>query len=117
MAMTLRHPLRDRHKKRKRGETAQLAAQLAPLEEQDKHAARRQGANGHGAAHNGGSSLIQEPGALIVDTGGLNLPTEFTESGGGNFWDIEPVVLVIVGVMLVFIAFIAWQISLMPPVE
>jgi hypothetical protein len=117
--MTLRHPLRDRHKKRKKGETAQLAAQLAPLEEQDKQAARRQGAtNGHsdGAAQNGGR-LIQEHGALIVDTDGLHLPSELTEKGGGKFWEIEPAVLIVVGAALAFIAFIAWLISRMPPVD
>ena len=117
MAMTLRHPLRRR---RKKGDTAQLAAQLAPLEEQDRQAARRQGANGGragggGAGQNGGR-LIQEPGALIVDTEHLNLPRELTEAGAGRFWQIDAVVLVIVGAMLAFIAFIAWQISLMPPV-
>ncbi|HZG52376.1 MAG TPA: hypothetical protein VEZ40_09580 [Pyrinomonadaceae bacterium] len=107
--MTLGYPLRDRHKKRKKGETAQLAAQLAPLEEQDTRAARRQG-----AGQNGGR-LIQEHGALIVDTDGLNLPRELTESGdAGALWKIEPVVLVIVGAMLVFVAFIAWKISEMP---
>jgi hypothetical protein len=114
--MTIRHPLRDRHQKRHKGDTAQLAAQLAPLEEQDSRAARRQGANGHGAGGQNGGRLIQEQGALIVDTNHLNLPRELTESGERRFWDIEPVVLVIVGVMLLFIAFIAWQISLMPPV-
>ncbi|HEX8130119.1 MAG TPA: hypothetical protein VF527_13535 [Pyrinomonadaceae bacterium] len=116
--MTLRHPLRDRYKKRKRGDTAQLAAQLAPLEEQDKQAARRQqgATNGRGAAQNGGT-LIQEQGVLIVDTNHLNLPPELTETGGGRVWQIEPVVIVIVGAMLLFIAFIAWQISLMPMVE
>jgi hypothetical protein len=31
-----------------------------------------------------------------------------------TFFGMEPVVLVILGVMLVFIAFIAWQISLLP---
>jgi hypothetical protein len=37
------------------------------------------------------------------------------ESGDEKtFLGIEPVVLVIVGVMLAFIAFIAWQISQMP---
>ena len=108
--MTIRHPLGG-HKKRKKGDTARLAAQLAPLEEQDTHAARRQG-----AGQNGGR-LIQEHGALIVDTDGLNLPKELTGSGESRAWDIEPVVLVIVGAMLAFIAFIAWQISLMPRVE
>jgi hypothetical protein len=111
--MTLRHPLRDHYKKRKKGDTAQLAAQLAPLEEQNARAAKRQGGNGR---ENGGR-LIQEHGALIIDTEGLNLPKELTEAGGGRVWDIEPVVLVIVGVMLLFIAFIAWQISLMPTVQ
>jgi len=114
--MSIRHPLRDRHKRRKKGDTAQLAAQLAPLEEQDKQAARRQGANGQSASQNGGR-LIREHGALIVDTDHLNLPTELTETGGGRVWDIEPVVLVIVCATLVFIAFIAWQISLMPRTE
>ena len=113
MAMTLRHPLR---RKRKKGETAQLAAQLAPLEEQDAQAARQQGANGRGADQNGGR-LIQEHGALIVDTGHLNLPKELTETRASRLWDIEPVVLVIVGAMLIFIAFIAWKISEMPPVK
>jgi hypothetical protein len=115
--MTIRHPLRDRHKKRHKGDTAQLAAQLAPLEEQDTRAARRQGANVHGAGGHNGGRLIQEHGALIVDTEGLHLPRELTETGESGFRDIEPVVLVIVGAMLLFIAFIAWQISLMPRVE
>jgi hypothetical protein len=113
--MTIRHLLRDRHKKRKKGDTAQLAAQLAPLEEQDARAAALQGASGRsgGAAQNGGR-LIREHGALIVDTDNLNLPRELTEADKGRLWDIEPVVVVIVVGMLIFIAFIAWQISLMP---
>jgi hypothetical protein len=115
--MTIRHPLRDRHKKRKKGDTAQLAAQLAPLEEQDKQAARRQqGANGHGAGQNGGR-LIQEQGALIIDTDHLNLAAELTETRNEKAWVVEPVVLVIVCAVLAFIAFIAWQISLMPRTE
>lgn len=115
MAMTFRHPLR---KKRKKGDTAQLAAQLAPLEEQDAHAARKQGANGHGAGQNGG--LIQEHGALIVDTEHLNVLKGMGEGGDAgekHFLGIEPVVLVIFCVMLAFIAFIAWQISQMPQVQ
>jgi hypothetical protein len=113
--MTIRHPLRDRHKKRKKADTAQLAAQLAPLEEQDTHAAALQGANGSSSssAQNGGR-LIRERGALIVDTNNMNLPRELTEADKGRLWDIEPVVIVIVVGMLIFIAFIAWQISLMP---
>jgi hypothetical protein len=110
--MTLRHPL---HRKRKKGDTAQLAAQLAPLEEQNAQAAKRQSANGHGAGQNG--RLIQEHGALIVDTENLHVLKGMGEGGGdakGHFLGIEPVVLVILIAMLAFIAFIAWQISLMP---
>ncbi|HEX8424557.1 MAG TPA: hypothetical protein VF634_14210 [Pyrinomonadaceae bacterium] len=112
MAMTFRHPLR---RKRKKGDTAQLAAQLAPLEEQDAHAARRQGANGNGPGQHGG--LIQEHGALIVDTDNLHVLRgldEGNDSETGRFFGIEPVVLVILCAMLVFIAFIAWKISQMP---
>jgi hypothetical protein len=112
--MTIRHPLRDRHKKRKKGDTAQLAAQLAPLEEQDTHAAALQGANGRVGTSQNGGRLIREHGALIVDTDHLNLPKELTEADKGKLWDIEPVVIVIVVGMLIFIAFIAWRISLMP---
>ena len=113
--MTFRHPLR---RKRKRGDTAQLAAQLAPLEEQNAHAARKQGVNGHGAGQNGG--LIQEHGALIVDTDHLNVLKglgEESQTGKGHFLGIEPVVLVILCVMLAFIVFIAWKISEMPLVK
>jgi hypothetical protein len=115
MAMTLKNPL---HRKRKKGDTAQLAAQLAPLEEQNAHAARKQGANGHGSGQNGG--IIPEHGALIVDTENLNVLKglgEGDDQGQGHFLGIEPVVLVILCVMLVFIAFIAWKISQMRLVE
>ena len=113
--MTLRHPL---HRKRKKGDTAQLAAQLAPLEEQNAQAAKRQGANGHGASQNGG--LIQEHGALIVDTENLHVLRgmgERGDAGKGRFFGIEPIILVILIAMLIFIAFIAWQISLMPEIQ
>ena len=109
------HPQR---RKRKKGDTARLAARLAPLEELDARAAEQQGANGRGAGNGGG--LIQEQGALIVDTENINVLKGMGEGGGGgrrNFLGIEPVVLVILLVMLAFIAFIAWQISQMPAVE
>ena len=111
MAMSIRHPLRRR---RKKGDTARLAAQLAPLEEQDAQAARQQGANGR-QPNNG--TIIQDRGALIVDTEHLNLPKELTETGASRFWEIEPVVIVIVIAALLFITFIAWKISEMPLVE
>jgi hypothetical protein len=114
--MNFRHPL---HRKRKKSDTAQLAAQLAPLEEQNARAAEKQGAKGNGSGRNGG--LIQERGALIVNAAehvsvlkGLG---EAGDEGRSRLFGIEPVVLVILIAMLAFTAFIAWQISLMPTVE
>jgi hypothetical protein len=98
--------------KRKKGDTAQLAARLAPLEELDKSSAAKQlGSSPHLA------DPLADPhyGAIVVDNENLNLPRDIMEgSGRGTILGMEPVVIVILGVMLAFIAFIAWQISLMP---
>lgn len=93
-------------RKSKKGDTAQLAAQLAPLEEQFDHAATGQ-LGIAGASH--------EPGAIVVDNASGNLSKDIMEGGyEKTLMGMEPVVLVILGVMLAFIAFIAWQISQMP---
>ena len=99
------------HEHRK-GDTQQLAAQLAPLEEQDIPAAEHQlgshldAASGHADRHFG---------AIIVDNESLKVPTDIVETKPEKrFFGIEPVVLVVLILMLSFIAFIAWQISLMP---
>lgn len=100
-------------RKRKKGDTAQLAARLAPLEELDKSSAAKQ---------LGSSPHLVDPladphyGAIVVDNDNLNLPKDIMEggSGGGTFMGMEPVVIVILAVMLAFIVFIAWQISLLP---
>lgn len=98
--------------RRKKGDTAQLAAQLAPLEELD---------SGSAAKQVGSSPTVVDPelephyGAIIVDNEGLHIPKDIMEGGDEKtYLGMEPVVLVILGIMLVFIAFIAWQISLMP---
>lgn len=98
--------------KRKKGDTAQLAAQLAPLEEVDKSSAAKQV---------GVVDRIDDPeddpqfAAIVVDNEGLRVPVDIMEGGNEKtYLGMEPVVLVILGVMLIFIAFIAWQISLMP---
>lgn len=99
-------------RKRKKGDTAQLAAQLAPLEEVDKNEAERQlGANAPSAdAH-----TQAHYGAIVVDNEGLHVPQDIMEGGNEKtYLGMEPVVLVIVAVMLAFIAFIAWQITLLP---
>ena len=104
--------MRLSRRKRKKGDTAELAAQLAPLEELDKSSAAKQ---------LGTSSHIDDPqldphyGAIVVDNTDLHVPKDIMEGGNEKtFLGMEPVVLVILGVMLIFIAFIAWQISLMP---
>ncbi len=98
--------------KRKKGDTAQLAARLAPLEELDKTSAARQLAS---RPHLRDPMADPHYGAIVVDNDNMNLPKDIMEgSGGETFLGMEPVVLVILAVMLAFIAFIAWQISQMP---
>ena len=104
MNKQLSHLLQHRVK-RKKGDTTQLAAQLAPLEEQ-KTPGR------HGAIHGGAT---QEQGAIVVNEN-VTLHEDIMEGRvASGFLGMEPVVLVILGFMLAFIAFIAWQISQMPP--
>ncbi len=108
-------PTRPAHPRGKqKGDTAGLAAQLAPLEEQDTRAAQKQGASAR-YLNNGAS---QENGAIIVDPNNANLPQGINDERaveGRKFFGMEPVVLVILGGMLAFVIFIAWQISRMPP--
>ncbi len=97
-------------RKRKKGDTARLAALLAPLEELHKQAAVTQ----HSASSQipTAAAVFEE---IIVDSADLQVPVDIMEgSDGKTFLGMEPVVLVIVGVMVIFISFIAWQISLMP---
>jgi hypothetical protein len=99
-------------RKRKKGDTAQLAARLAPLEELDKSSAATQLAS---SPHLGDPLADPHYGAIVVDNDSLNLPRDIMEGRAeGTVWRIEPVVIVILCVMLAFIAFIAWQISQMP---
>ena len=101
-----------RHGKHRKGDTARLAAQLAPLEEQDQRAAAQQLENKAAVV-----KMQSDPGfsAIVIDKDSLTVPTEIMEgSNEKTYLGMEPVVIVILGVMLVFIAFVAWQITLMP---
>jgi hypothetical protein len=103
--------MHHRRKKRRKGDTDQLAAQLAPLEEQDKPAAEQQ-IGGHVDAATQSDRYF---GAIIVDNKDSNVPTDIMETEEKKqFLGIEPVVLVVLIIMLIFIAFITWRISLMP---
>ena len=94
--------------RRKKGDTAQLAAQLAPLEELTKSKEQGDGITSFHApvAH-------QEAGAIIVGAKGSGDEMDERRKDKAPL-GLEPVVVVILGLMLAFIAFIAWQISQMP---
>ncbi|HYJ87411.1 MAG TPA: hypothetical protein VEW46_15220 [Pyrinomonadaceae bacterium] len=87
------------HRVDRKKERRENAAQLAPLEEQHKTAA----------------VSVQQAGAIIVDSDNLNLSNDVAERRRGKqIMGMEPVAVVILIFILCFIAFIAWQISLMP---
>ena len=103
--------MHSRKHKRKKGDTQQLAAQLAPLEEQDKPAAEQQ----IGHLDSTSRQANRDYGAIVVDNMNLNVPKGIVEGPEEKqFLGMEPVVLVVLVIVLGFIAFIAWQISLMP---
>ena len=105
------HAHSSQHKGRK-GDTDQLAAQLAPLEEQDKPAAEQQ-IGGHLESANGQQQW--DYGAIVVDNLNSNVPRDIIEGREEKrFLGMEPVVVVVLIIVLSFIAFIAWQVSLMP---
>ena len=95
----------QRRARRKKGDAVQIAAQLAPLEEQKRPTVPQQG----------DSLATQEYGAIVVGSKNLRLSEDITEvRTGSTVFGMEPVVIVILVLMLAFIAFIAWQISLLP---
>jgi len=106
----LSRDLRRRFKRRK-GDTAKLAAQLAPLEEQ---VGRAKESNGNGSNHNH-AVAHQEVGAIVVEGPADGLANELAEvQESDKRHGIEPVVVVIFVLALTFIAYIAYQVSQMP---
>ena len=104
--------VRARKHKRRKGDTDQLAAQLAPLEELDKPAAEQQiGAN----LESTNERQQGDYGAIVVDNVNLSVSKEIIgDREDKQFLGMEPVVIVVLIILLGFIAFITWQISLMP---
>lgn len=101
--------LLQRRRKRRKGDTRELAARLAPLEEQ-----RSDDAQGVSLPSDSAELVTQQKGAIVVGNQKLKLPRDLIEvDARKGFLVLEPVVLVIVGLMLAFIAFIAWKISRM----
>lgn len=112
--MDIKKPRSHRHfrkHKRRKGETGHLAAQLAPLEEQNKPAAEKQ--IGSRLELTNGQPQ-RDFGAIVVENENLNVRDIIEGRDEKHFLGIEPVVLVVLIIVLGFIAFIAWQISLMP---
>ena len=83
-------------------EAAEHAARLTPPEEQNR-AQSPQGSNGG-------------DGAILVDTSKLKLPKGMIEEeqNAPSWFGFDPVVLIILGLSLIFIAFIAYLISTQP---
>ena len=82
-------------------EGLEKAEQLAPLEERARKPAGQNSNN---------------EGLMVVDTGDLKLPKDFTDKdeGKSHFLGFEPVALVILIFSLAFIIFIAYLISMEP---
>jgi hypothetical protein len=91
---------RDARRSGPEGSTVEeLAAQLAPPEEQ-------------AAAAAGGGRLAT--GTIVVDTAALKMPEGFAASRRESRFEVGRVVVFVTLLMLLFTAFIAWQITLMP---
>ena len=84
------------------------ADRLAPPEE----TARR---GGNGGPSSGGA---YNDGTIYVSSTSISLPKNFEEDDDkkeSRILGLEPVVFAVLVVALLFIGFVAWQISLMPP--
>jgi hypothetical protein len=101
MKIGKREKRRHTHYSGPEGSTVEeLAAQLAPPEEQARAA--------------GGGNGARQGGSIVVDTGALKMPTGFAESKRESRFEVGRVVVFVTVLMLLFTAFIAWQISRTP---
>ena len=95
-------------RRREKTPTQELATRLAPLEEREEAAESQQA-----------MPATERPAddTIRVDTSSVKIPTKFTEEerSGARIFYLEPVAVFILVLMLAFIAFIAWQVTLMPP--
>ena len=92
---------------RRSGDTRELAARLAPLEELGK--------SSEATRTNASPVVALENGAIVVGVEQTELAKQVVEAEDRtSAFGVEPVVIVIVGLMLAFIVFIAWQVSQMP---
>ena len=94
-------------RRREKTNTAELAGRLAPLEEQQEADKAQQAASN-------GKPVTDD--TIRVNTDALNLPAKLVEDEreGADIFRLDPIVVAILVLMLAFIAFVAWQITLMP---
>lgn len=95
-------------KKRDKRVTAELSARLAPLEEQKSPDETHQSMPPDTAT--AGDDTIR------IDSTKLKVAEKFIEGEreGADIFRLHPVVVFILAAALAFVAFIAWQITLMP---
>jgi hypothetical protein len=94
--------------RRRSGDTHELAARLAPLEELQPDAP--QAATGDLTSDD---AVTHTNGAITVGNQKSAVPNELIEGAHKSLLGLEPVAWVILGLMLAFILFITWQISRM----
>jgi hypothetical protein len=84
-----------------------LAQRLTPLEETEAFRKSEQSDGNHAAVKD----------TIRVDRSSVKMPEKFLEDerDAADTFRLHPVVVAILAVMLAFIAFVAWQITLMPP--
>ena len=111
MAIRRRRHKHDGPEERKK-HADELSAKLAPLEEQQPEIVA---SPPPAQAKNGD----YQDATIRVDSKSVHMPQRLLDESesreGLSIFYLEPLVLVILVAMLIFIAFIAWQITLMPP--
>jgi len=95
----MNHKWRESRGRRSKEDVKRFAEELAPPEERKREAL-------------GKTNQKREGGAIVVDEQSVNVPQGAAMERETRFV-IEPVVIVILGVMLAYIAFVTWLISQM----
>lgn len=112
---------RRRHKHGPEGRkkhTDELSAMLAPLEELKPEAVAPPPEESAPSGNGDGDGGYHDA-TIRVDSKSVKMPERLLDEDeprkGLRVFHVEPLVFVVVALMLAFMAFIAWQITLMPP--
>lgn len=98
-------------RRRRKARAAAKAARLAPPEEKTAAPGTQ--------VKTGGNPQPNGNGALVFDPGALRVPNEFSgeDHDGPQLFGVDAVVVVIIGIALLFIAFISFLIFISPVKE